>query len=436
MLCDPLRGICPFVVRFILFFLKKEMKIALVVACLLCAAQAHRIGLVSIVKNEAAILPRLLASVKPYVDIYVFCDTGSDDGTVELLEQYLAKEGLEGFVARHPWYDFGPNRNMCLDEMKNYLPAILRPDFLLLPDADFELVIKDPKWTDNIPHDYNTIAYVGNSLLYRQATLVTARKECVYHGETHEYLACTDPRHTKGPFDGIAFKHHADGSNRVDKFVRDEISLRRSLEKNPNDPRNNFYLAQTLENLGKYDEAITYYQHRIKLGGWYEEVWYSMYKIGVCKVKREDSSDSFTPDMLAAFELVPTSSEPLFYLTQAYRTEGKYNLCIMFGLFGSKLPIPKDRELFVETSVYEWQFSDELSQCFYWSGAYQESKMLCEQLLENPSVPDNQKVRISANLQFAVQKLSAPTPVTPEPATHATERQPREQFHHHQKREL
>lgn len=362
--------------------------------------------MVSIVKNELVILPRLLASVKPYVDIYVFCDTGSDDGTPEFLEKYLVENGLEGFVARHPWYDYGPNRNMCLDEMKNYLPAILRPDYLLLPDADFELVVKDPKWIENIPFDYNTIAYVGSPLHYRQPTLVNARKECVYHGETHEYLACSDVGYTKGRFDGIAFKHHADGANRMDKYERDEISLRRSLERNPGDPRNIFYLAQTLENLGKYEEAISYYLQRINIGGWYEETWYSMYKLGVCKVKRGDSSDSFTQDMLLAFDFVPTRSEPLFHLTQAFRTEGKYSLCIMFGLFGSKLPIPKDQELFVETSVYNWQFNDELSQCFYWKGAYEESKMLCEQLLDNPSVPDNQKARIAGNLEFAVRKLS------------------------------
>lgn len=421
------------------------MKVGLVLLSLICACYAHRIGLVSIVKDETTILSRLLVSVKPHVDIYLFCDTGSTDGTAEFLEKYLADNGLEGFVARHPWYDFGTNRNMCLDEMKNYLPAILRPEYLLLPDADFELRVKDPKWVEKIPYDYNLIAYEGGSLSYRQATLINARKDCRYYGVTHEYISCSDVNEqgeaafTKGQFNGITFVHHKDGANRVDKFERDERMLKESLETNPSDARSVFYLAQTLENLGKYDEAITYYSLRIQAGGWYEEVWFSMYKIGACKMKRGDSTDSFVNDLFAAYDFVPTRSEPLFYLVQAYRVEKKYSLCIMLGIFGNTLPIPKDQHLFIENSIYNWQFKDELSQCLYWKGSYDDSKMVMEELLKDAGVPDEQKTRISENLAFSVQKLEeiqntknqqqvAQVPPHNSKASQQ-ERQPGEQFH-------
>jgi glycosyltransferase involved in cell wall biosynthesis len=422
------------------------MKVGFVLLSLICVCCAHRIGLVSIVKDETAILSRLLSSVKPYVDIYLFCDTGSTDGTVEFLENYLENNGLEGFVARHPWYDFGTNRNMCLDEMNNYLPAILRPEYLLLPDADFELLVKDPKWTEKIPYDYNLIAYERSSLSYRQATLINARKDCRYYGVTHEYISCSDVNEqgeaafTKGHFNGIAFVHHRDGANRIDKFERDERMLKASLEANPSDSRSVFYLAQTLENLGKYDEAIIYYSLRIQAGGWYEEVWFSMYKIGVCKMKRGDSTDSFINDLLEAYDFVPTRSEPLFYLVQAYRNEKKYSLCIMLGLFGNTLHIPKDQHLFIENSIYNWQFKDELSQCLYWKGSYEESKSLMEDLLKDERISDEQKKRISNNLVFSVQKLeeiqntrtqqqTAQVPPPGKSKTSRQERQPGEQFH-------
>lgn len=416
------------------------MRVGLVLLCLISASSAYRIGLVSIVKDEMSILPRLLNSVKNQVDIYVFCDTGSTDGTPEFLERYISDNGLEGFVAKHPWYDFGTNRNMCLDEIRNYLPAILRPDYLLLPDADFELVVKNPKWADNIKYDYNAIAYEKGSLYYRQALLINARKECSYYGVTHEYIDCSDvtpdgdPDFTRGQFDDIAFIHYGDGGNRVDKFERDERMLKEHLLNEPSDARSVFYLAQTLENLGKYDEALTYYSLRAKAGGWYEEVWYSLYKIGICKMKRGDSSDSFINDLFAAYDFVPTRSEPLFHLVQSYRSEKKYGLCVMLGVFGGTLPLPKDQHLFVEKSIYEWQFKDELSQCLYWKGNFEDSKLIMENLLSNPAVPEDQKERISNNLEFSLQKLKEFTQSTEVPSSlPETDRKPREQFH---KREL
>ena len=45
-----------------------------------------KICLNMIVRSEAAIIERCLASVAPYIDSYLILDTGSDDGTPELIE--------------------------------------------------------------------------------------------------------------------------------------------------------------------------------------------------------------------------------------------------------------------------------------------------------------------------------------------------------------
>ena len=56
------------------------------------------IVLTMIVRNEERVIERCLASVRPYVDGYVICDTGSTDRTIELIE--AAMEGIEGVVHR------------------------------------------------------------------------------------------------------------------------------------------------------------------------------------------------------------------------------------------------------------------------------------------------------------------------------------------------
>ena len=67
------------------------------------------LSLAMIVKNEAANLPRCLASVQGLVDEMVVVDTGSTDDTVAIAESFGARMG------HFPWTDdFAAARNESL----------------------------------------------------------------------------------------------------------------------------------------------------------------------------------------------------------------------------------------------------------------------------------------------------------------------------------
>ena len=67
-----------------------------------------------IVKNEAHVIRRCLDSVLPHIDTWVIVDTGSTDGTQELIRDYFAKAGKPGELHERPWKDFGHNRDEAL----------------------------------------------------------------------------------------------------------------------------------------------------------------------------------------------------------------------------------------------------------------------------------------------------------------------------------
>jgi len=52
------------------------------------------ITLCMIVKNETHIIKECLVSMLPYIDRYDITDTGSDDGTPELIEQFMEENGV------------------------------------------------------------------------------------------------------------------------------------------------------------------------------------------------------------------------------------------------------------------------------------------------------------------------------------------------------
>ena len=95
-----------------------------------------------IVKNESQIIERCLNSAKGIVDCICICDTGSNDNTVEIIEQFLRTHNIPGKVYHHHWKNFGHNRSLsakAAQEMLQELGFDLRHAYLLLLDADMML---------------------------------------------------------------------------------------------------------------------------------------------------------------------------------------------------------------------------------------------------------------------------------------------------------
>ncbi len=76
------------------------------------------IGLCMIVKNETGVITRCLDSVRPLVDYVLIEDTGSTDGTQELIRDWLAKNNVPGEVIEEPWRDFAYNRSHVMAKLR------------------------------------------------------------------------------------------------------------------------------------------------------------------------------------------------------------------------------------------------------------------------------------------------------------------------------
>lgn len=93
-----------------------------------------KIVLTMIVKNEAHVIERCIASVRPIIDAYLIVDTGSEDGTQDVIRRALAD--LPGEVVDRPWVDFAANRTEALELARPY------GDYSLMIDADVVCVIE------------------------------------------------------------------------------------------------------------------------------------------------------------------------------------------------------------------------------------------------------------------------------------------------------
>lgn len=104
------------------------------------------LSLCLIVKNEKANLSRCLTSAKPYVDEIIVVDTGSIDGTPELAAEYGAK------VSYFEWCDdFAAARNYAISQASG--------DWILMPDADEELIVESEDFLAQLTLQPDVLAY-------------------------------------------------------------------------------------------------------------------------------------------------------------------------------------------------------------------------------------------------------------------------------------
>ena len=87
-----------------------------------------------IVKNEAHIVLETLHSIVHLLDYWVVCDTGSVDGTMQLIQDFFDRAGIPGEMHSDPWVDFGTNRSLVFDR------AYQKADYMWVMDADDTLV--------------------------------------------------------------------------------------------------------------------------------------------------------------------------------------------------------------------------------------------------------------------------------------------------------
>lgn len=350
---------------------------------------ARTIGLAMIVRDEAETIARCLDSVRPLIDTWTICDTGSTDGTPELIEELM--KDVPGTLHRRPWRDFGTNRSELMKL------AAGTADYLLLVDADMTIERRGP-----LP-PLQAGAYMlhhDGDLDYTVPRLVSGSRRWWYEGSTHEYLA-TEGAFSQEVLEGWLVVHHGDSGTRGEKLERDALLLERDLERNPENDRATFYLAQTLRDSGELERAIELYRRRVELGGWDEEVYYAAYQAGVLAARSDP--DAGMELLRQAVELRPGRAEAIYELSRLCRLRGRHREAYELAKRGLELPYPEDI-LFVHRDVHDWGLLFELAVAAYWVGELEEALEANEELASR-NLPEGVLQAVNENRAYCLGAL-------------------------------
>jgi glycosyltransferase involved in cell wall biosynthesis len=366
-----------------------------------------KIGFCQIVKNEAHVIERCLDSVKDFIDYVYISDTGSTDNTIQVINNWLKINNIEGQVVTHKWKNFAHNRSIVLKELKEKNIV----DYILMIDADEVLVFdKDPKQLkETLKADIYDILTVFPHCSYFRPQLTSTRLPVYYKGIVHEFLESDVPWNTRENLSGVYNRPIQDSNrNKIgNKTKHDAELLEHALEVETDSflkIRYTFYLARSLVDCNEKRKALIYFEKRANMGGWDQEVYISWLEVG----KLREELNYFPEDILSAyykaFELIPTRLEAIYHIVHYCRNHKRHGEGFYIGKAGYGLRLDSSA-LFSDPSIYKFKFMDECAINAYWFGKYKESLEIYELLIKENKVPDDQMARVVQNMQYARERL-------------------------------
>jgi hypothetical protein len=359
------------------------------------AAARPTLGLAMIVKNEAHVLERCLASVRPHVDHWTVVDTGSTDGTQALAARVMA--GLPGAVHERPWRNFGHNRTESLQL------AAPHTDYLFVVDADDVIEAKPGVRLPRLSADAYRLRVLDVGFEYERVHLMRSALHWRYVGVLHEYPACDLPDPSTATLRELTYRRVHDGARWRDpeKYRKDALLLEQGLREEPENARYAFYLAQSWRDAREPERALEWYERRATMGGWDEEVWNALLEAAKLREQLGAPHAEVLAAYLRAHEARARRAEALCHLARYSRGRAEYASAFVFASAAVQVPRPDD-VLFVDESVYAWRALDEYAIAAYWVGRRRESADANRRLLASGNLPAGEVERVKANLRFSL----------------------------------
>lgn len=360
-------------------------------------------------RNEEQHIAKMLRSALPHCSHAVICDTGSDDGTLKIVEDILDEHpNIEGTHVPYgdEWVNFSHNRNLAIERARK-----TGADWMLLLDGDEELIVEKPTLEEctstgaiqGDPHGFLPSGYNvqhGEAFRWfvpRLVRLTHNSLEWHYVGACHEYLTASGIDTKNLPIlPGVSIRHLEDGSRSEAKIARNLELLGAEWNADNSNPRTAFYLAQTYFDLQAFSDAARLYKRRIEIGGWSEETFYAMYRLAKCTKSEHD--------YMAAFDFRPSRVEPLLDLARQYRDAQQFNSMHMITSWGMSIPMTKDI-LFVDAQAYEWGMPLEHGIACMATGRVKDAVNTFAQLTGKPG-PAKLREAAQNNLKLALAKLN------------------------------
>jgi glycosyltransferase involved in cell wall biosynthesis len=387
-----------------------------------------KLALNFICKNESHVINKMLNSAKSITDLIVAVDTGSDDGTQDIIRKFGEDNNIPTYVFDRPFDNFEKSRNYAMQKLRDTVSELkwdadkvhgywFDCDETIIPDAKFD----KSQFTRDL---YMINTYIGQ-MKYTRNTFFKVSKPFRWYGPVHEFIICDDKNITSGLAENIQVDVKMEGAswkgNIPTKYKNHAFELEKYIDEDRGDPRWIFYTAQSYhdsasipdnkeENEERLRRSLKYYKERVnRPDGYAEEIYYSQYRIGTIMRVLEEPWHFTLQECLKAYAMDPARGESIKTVIDYYLQVGEWHMAYLYTKFAKttfhgKNPYPK-RLLFVDESLYVWKFAESHAAACFYTGRMDEAKATFQEVVNlSKTHPQNfsqeDMMKIEANKQF------------------------------------
>lgn len=350
-----------------------------------------------IVKNESHIIKECLNSIYKLIDYWVIVDTGSTDGTQDLIREFFKEKGIPGELHERPWLNFGHNRTEAVQLCDG------KADYAFMIDAD-DYIEGDFKYPVDMSADGYALKMGRPEFSWWRTQIFKTGMGWKYEGVLHEYATCPNKPDLKiakleGKYYVVARTLGARnvGITAVEKYSKDAQLLEEALKTEPNNSRYQFYLGQSYFDSQQWEKSIEAYLKRAQMGGWGEEVFYSLFRVAVAKAMLNKPWEEIQQAFLDCYNSRPIRAEPLYHIARIYRNNNKPALAYLFAKMAADIPYPANDILFIVDEIYGFGCLDELGASAFYAGFPYEGFRAVDKLLKENRVPPQHLERVKKN---------------------------------------
>ena len=387
-----------------------------------------KLALNFICKDESHVIGKMLNSIKNVADLIVVNDTGSTDGTQDIIRKFGEENNIPTYVFERPFDDFEKSRNHSMQKLRDVVQELgwdANKVHGFWIDCD-ETLIVDPKFDKNqFTNDlYMINTYIG-PMKYTRNTFFRVSLPFRWYGPVHEFIVCDKKDITSGLATGVHVDVKMEGNswkgNIAAKYKSHAFVLEKYIDENRQDPRWIFYLAQSYhdsasvsdnfeENQERLRRSLKYYRERTeRLDGYAEEIYYAQFRIGTIMRNLEDPWNLTHQELLKAYAMDPLRGESIKVILDYYLQMGEWHMAYLYTKFAKenfhgKNPYP-NRLLFVDEALYVWKFAESHAAASFYTGRKEEAKASYEEIVKLSKThtqfftPEDYK-KIEMNSQF------------------------------------
>lgn len=220
------------------------------------------IHLCIMVKNGGELFEQMLLKNMDIFDRWTILDTGSTDGTVDVIKRLLVGK-KHGQLYEEPFINFRESRNRCLELAGTKCKYNLMLDDTYVIEGDLRAFLKEIRG-DQFGDSYS-LTVKSHDVEYISNRITKSENKLRYIYTMHEVIQSENNINVRVPEYRAIINDMTNDYMQSRSDERKEYDLKCLYEmvaEYPDEPRNFFYLGQTYKMLGNFEKAAEYYRKR------------------------------------------------------------------------------------------------------------------------------------------------------------------------------